>query len=97
MRRYVRAQRHYRGVLGKEDVFIEQCCDWGVKAQVDWYQAVADLGQGGQMWQVFSMRSMASGAAFHCVCPRATQQASLKAHQKAFTSFGGLFRRFVLP
>jgi hypothetical protein len=32
----------------------------------------------------FSMRSMASGDAFHCAYPHATQQALLDAHEKAF-------------
>jgi hypothetical protein len=60
---------------------------------VDWYEAVADLGGGEQVWQVFSMRSMASAGAFHCAYPRATQQAFLEAHEKAFEYFGGVFRR----
>ena len=93
VRRYVRARRQEMGVLGKAEVFIEQSYDWGVEAQVDWYEAVADLGEGGQVWQVFSMRSMASGGAFHCAYPRATQQAFLEAHEKAFVYFGGVFRR----
>jgi len=59
---------------------------------VDWYEAAADLGAGEQMWQVFSMRSMASGGAFHCAYPRATQQPFLEAHEKAFAYFGGVFR-----
>lgn len=91
VRRYVRARRQEMGLLGKAEVFIEQSYHWGVEAQVDWYEAVADLGAGGQMWQVFSMRSMASGGAFHCAYPRATQQAFLEAHEKAFAYFGGIF------
>ena len=42
--------------------------------------------------QVFSMRSMASGAAFHRAYHRATQQAFLEAHEHAFQYFGGVFR-----
>jgi transposase len=93
VRRYVRARRQEMGLQGKAEVFIEQTYHWGVEAQVDWYEAVADLGAGGQMWQVFSMRSMASGGAFHCAYPRATQQAFLEAHEKAFAYFGGIFER----
>lgn len=93
VRRYVRARRQEMGLLGKAEVFIEQSYDWGVEAQVDWYEAVADLGEGGQVWQVFSMRSMASGGAFHRAYPRATQQAFLEAHELAFAYFGGVFRR----
>ena len=33
--------------------------------------------------QVFAMRSMASGAAFHCAYRHATQQAFLEAHERA--------------
>ena len=47
-----------------------------------------------------TMRSMASGDAFHCAMrfqllrhyPHATQQALLQAHEKAFAYFGGVFR-----
>lgn len=47
VRRYVRAQRQATGTQGKAEVFIDQSYDWGVEAQVDWYEAVADLGAGG--------------------------------------------------
>jgi hypothetical protein len=43
--------------------------------------------------QVFSMRSMASGAAYHRAYLRATQQAFLEAHELAFHYFGGVFRK----
>jgi Mu transposase-like protein len=39
------------------------------------------------------MRSMASGAAFHCAYLHATQQAFLEAHELAFSYFGGVFRK----
>jgi len=42
---------------------------------------------------VFCMRSMASGAAFHCAYLHATQQAFLEAHESAFAWFGGVFRK----
>jgi len=42
--------------------------------------------------QVFAMRSMASGAAFHRAYLHATQQAFLEAHEHAFAYFGGVFR-----
>ena len=41
--------------------------------------------------QVFSMRSMASGAAFHRAYHRAPQQAFLEAHEHAFNYFQGVF------
>ena len=34
------------------------------------------------------MRSMASGGAFHCSFPHASQQAFLEAHERAFAYFG---------
>lgn len=40
----------------------------------------------------FSMRSMASGGAFHVAYYHATQQAFLEAHELAFRHFGGVFR-----
>ena len=43
-------------------------------------------------WQVFAMRSMASGAAFHRAYLHVTQQAFLEAHELAFAYFGGVFR-----
>jgi transposase len=42
--------------------------------------------------QVFTMRSMASGASFHRAYLHATQQAFLEAHELAFAYFGGAFR-----
>jgi transposase len=41
--------------------------------------------------QVFCMRRMASGAAFHRAYTNATQQAFLEAHEQAFYYFGGVF------
>jgi transposase len=37
------------------------------------------------------MRSMASGGAFHCAFPHASQQAFLEGHERAFAYFGGVF------
>ena len=64
----------------------------GQEAQVDWYEAWAELSGEQVRLQVFSMRSMASGAAFHRAYHRATQQAFLDAHEHAFNYFGGRFR-----
>src|SRR5487761_465835 len=38
------------------------------------------------------MRSMASGGAFHCAFPHASQQAFLEAHERAFAYFSGVFK-----
>ena len=36
---------------------------------------------------------MASGGAFHCAFPHASQQAFLEAHERAFAYFGGVFKK----
>lgn len=92
VRRYVRERRLALGLLGRE-TFVPQSYAWGSEAQVDWYEAEADLGEERQRLQVFVMRSMASGGAFHRAYPRATQQAFLEAHQLGFRYFGGVFTR----
>lgn len=92
VRHYVRERRGQLGLVSRE-VMIPQAYEWGVEAQVDWYEAVVRLSAEGQTVQFFSMRSMASGAAFHRAYPRATQQAFLEAHELAFAYFGGVFRR----
>jgi hypothetical protein len=75
------------------ETFVPQSYAWGVEAQVDWYEAYADLSGERTKLQVFSMRSMASGAAFHCAFLHATQQAFLEAHELAFAYHGGVFRK----
>ena len=80
------------GLAGRE-TFVPQRYDWGWEAQADWYEAEAELEGERCTLQVFSLRSMASGAAFHRAYPRATQQAFLEAHELAFHYFGGVFRQ----
>lgn len=92
VRRYVRERRAAMGLLARE-TFVPQAYAWGEEAQVDWYEAEADLGGERVRLSVFVLRSMASGAAFHRAYMRATQQAFLEAHQHAFHYFGGVFRR----
>jgi len=92
VRQYVRERRLALGMLRRE-TFVPQSYAWGGEAQVDWYEAEANLGGERQKLQVFVMRSMASGGAFHRAYLRATQQAFLEAHQLAFRYFGGVFAR----
>jgi transposase len=92
VRQYVHERKIALGLTGHE-TFVPQSYDWGVEAQVDWYEASADLAGLRTKLQVFSMRSMASGTAFHCAYVHATQQAFLEAHELAFAFFGGVFRR----
>jgi transposase len=74
------------------ETFVPQSYAWGQEAQIDWYEASADVGGERQTVQVFCMRSMASGGAFHRAYPRATQQAFLEGHELAFAYFSGVFR-----
>jgi len=92
VRQYVRERKRALGLLRRE-TFVPQQYAWGEEAQVDWYEAVAEVDGAPGTWQVFSLRSMASGAAFHRAYPRATQQAFLEAHEHGFAYFGGVFRR----
>jgi transposase len=92
VREYVRERKRALGLIRRE-TFVPQSYAWGSEAQVDWYEAYADLGGERQKLQVFSMRSMASGGAFHRAYLRATQQAFLEAHELAFRYFGGVFHR----
>ena len=91
VRNHVRARRHAMGLVRRE-TFVPQSYALGVEAQVDWYEAWADLGGERTRLQVFAMRSMGSGAAFHRAYLHATQQAFLEAHEHAFNYFGGVFR-----
>jgi transposase len=92
VRCYVRERRESLGLVPRQ-VMIPQVYDWGVEAQVDWYEAVVDLDGERKTLQFFCLRSMASGLAFHRAYERATQQAFLEAHTLAFFRFGGVFRR----
>ncbi len=91
VRNHVRNRRRSMGLVQRE-TFVPQSYALGHEAQVDWYEAWADLGGERTRVQVFAMRSMASGAAFHRGYLHATQQAFLEAHEHAFAYFGGVFR-----
>src|SRR5581483_6556596 len=91
VRRFVHTRKRELGLTGGGETFIPQSYRWGQEAQVDWYEAWAELGGERQKLFVFCMRSMASGGAFHRVYPHASQQAFLEAHELAFQYFGGVF------
>ena len=93
VRQYVRTRKAQLGLRVGRELCVPQAYAWGEEAQVDWYEAVADLDGERVTLQVFALRSMASGAAFHRAYPRATQQAFLEAHELAFHHLGGVFRR----
>lgn len=90
VRAYVRERKWELGLSGKE-VCIPQDYEWGVEAQVDWYEAWVILDGVRVKVQIFNMRSMKSGGAFHIAYLHATQQAFFEAHEAAFAYFGGVF------
>ena len=55
-------------------------------------RGVGRAGRRAMVLQVFSMRSMVGGAAFHRAYHRATQQAFFETHEHAFQYFQGVFR-----
>lgn len=91
VRRYVQRWKEATGSTGRES-YVPQSYAPGQEAQVDWFEAVAKLDGEARHLQIFAMRSMASGDAFHRAYTHATQQALLEAHELAFEYFGGVFR-----
>jgi transposase len=91
VRQYVRERKQELG-WSTRAICVPQSYAPGQEGQVDWYEAWAELGGEATLLQVFSMRSMASGAAFHRAYRRATQQAFLEAHELAFRYFQGVFQ-----
>lgn len=91
VRRYVAWKK--QAVGSAKEVSIAQSYVFGDEAQVDWFEAYAEFAGDRQKVNVFCMRSMASGAAFHRAYFHATQQAFLEAHELAFRWFGGVFAR----
>jgi transposase len=90
VRLYVRERKRELG-WSTRATCVPQNYELGQEGQVDWYEAWAELSGEPTQLQVFSMRSMASGAAFHRAYHRATQQAFLDAHEHAFNYFQGVF------
>ncbi len=90
VRAYVRERKGALGLAGKETC-IPQDYHWGEEAQVDWYEAYVLVAGEQVKVQIFNMRSMKSGAAYHRAYLHATQQAFFEAHEHAFAYFGGVF------
>ena len=91
IRSYVRERKIELGLV-KHETFIPQSYAWGQEAQVDWYEAYADISGEREKAYIFCMRSMASGGAFHCAFPHCSQQAFLEAHELGFAYFVGVFK-----
>lgn len=90
VRAYVARRKAELGLLERE-VYVPQCYLPGQEAQVDWYGATAEINGERSQLQIFAMRAMYSGAAFHVAFSHGTQQAFLEAHELAFHYFGGVF------
>jgi len=91
VRLYLRERKRELG-WSTRTICVPQSYAPGQEGQVDWYEAWAELSGVPVLLQVFSMRSMRSGAAFHRAYHRATQQAFLEAHEHAFHYFQGVFQ-----
>jgi transposase len=89
VRRYVAWKKRAFGT--SKEICIAQTYAFGDEAQVDWFEAYAEFTGDRQRVNVFCMRSMATGAAFHRAYFHATQQAFLEAHELAFRWFGEVF------
>src|SRR6202007_2236823 len=76
VRRAVQEWKQQRKIE-RADVYISQQYEAAREAQVDWYEAHADVGGERVKLQVFCLRSMYSGAAFHRAYRRPTQLAFL--------------------
>lgn len=90
VRRYVQQRKEALGLKGQE-TYVPQSYALGQEGQVDWSEAVAEIGGERREIQVFSLRSMGSAGSFQAAYYHATQQAFLEAHEAAFAYFGGVF------
>jgi transposase len=90
VRRYVRVRRRELGEP-VDEVFVPQVHEPGVEAEVDWGEAIVEIGGQRRRVYLFLMRACYSGAAFVIAFERETQQAFLEAHVEAFRFFGGAF------
>jgi transposase len=77
----------------RAETYISQEYEPGREAQVDWYEAYAEIAGERRKLQVLCVRSMYSGAAYHRAYERATQLAFLDAQARAFETFGGVFEK----
>jgi len=90
VRRYVRLAKVILG-LDMSGVFIPCDPEAGYEAEVDWGQAVVNLGGEERRLSFFCMRSKYSGKHFVRFYPCERQQAFFDGHVRAFDFFGGVF------
>jgi len=84
IRKYVHERKRELG-WSPRTTCVPQSYTPGQEGQVDWYEAWAELNGEQVKLQVFALRSMMSGAAFHRAYQRATQQAFLEAMSRPST------------
>ena len=90
VRRYVQRRKEELGQVRRELSFRRSTT--GGRSAGGLVRGDGRDGRGDAQGVLFSMRSMASGGAFHVAYYHATQQAFLEAHELAFRYFGGVFR-----
>jgi hypothetical protein len=92
IRSYVR-ERTNKLALIRRETFIPQFHVWRAEAEVDWYEAHANICPEREKTRVFCFRRMASAGAFHCASPHASRQAFLEAQDLAFAYFLEVFKK----
>lgn len=91
VRRFVGQRRRELGL--RTQAYVAQAPLPGEEAEVDWYEADIDFGDGRRTVQFFVMRACYSARAFHQAFERQTQQAFMEGHVGAFEHFDGVFSR----
>jgi len=90
VRRYVRQVKRYG-----QEVFMPLAFEPGEEAQVDWHEGWVEENGVERKVQFFCMRLCYSKASFVWPYERATLEAFLDGHVRAFESFGGIPRRLA--
>jgi transposase len=84
-----------RKVTGKQRVYIPLEYEPGVDIQMDWGQAVVELGGAVTTVKLFIMRWCYSRKLFVAAYPSEKQECFLDGHRRAFHYFGGLPQRII--
>lgn len=72
------------------EVFIPLAAAWGQQAQVDWGQAVVEMGGAAVVVHLFCLRMRASEVPFVWAAPTEKLEAFLEGHRRAFEWLGGV-------
>lgn len=85
VRRFVGGLRDRR-----PEAYIPLTAGWGQQAQIDWGQAVVEIGGAREVAHLFCLRMRASGVAFAWASPTEKLEAFLEGHVRAFAWLGGV-------